>query len=263
MKRALLCGLCLSLAASAQGNAPLDDIRVEEHLHQQLPLQLQWTDSTGEPIKLAEAFADHKPVVLALVYYQCPMLCSQVLSALARGLRGTGLELGKDYRVITASIDPADRPDVAAEKKRGYLQALGVATDSSDWRFVTTTDEANIHTLADAVGFKYVYDAQIKQFAHAAVIFVATPDGKLSRYIYGIDFSPRDLRLALVEAAAGRVGTTFDRILLTCYQYDPATRKYGWVVKGILQTGGMIVFVLLAGMLTFFWRREFKRGTVA
>lgn len=245
--------------ASAPAPANLEQVGVTERLNEPIPRELSFVDSTGRPVRLGELLGGDKPVVLTLVYYRCPMLCSLVLSGLTRSLGEARMRLGEDYRAITVSIDPEETPAMAAEKKRGHLQALGVPADSPDWPFLTGTQPA-IKALAEAVGFRYSYDAQLKQYAHAAVMFVLTPEGRISRYLYGMETPPRDLRWSLVEASGGWVGTSFDRVLLTCYQYDPATRRYGFFVKGFLRTGGMLVFTALATLLGVLWRRELKRG---
>jgi protein SCO1/2 len=240
----------------AAGAAP-DGVDVEERLNERVPQDLVFTDSSGAEVRLAELLAGDVPVVLPLAYYRCPSLCNLVLAGTARTLRQTGLKMGKDYRAVTVSIDPSEGPREAKERRRGYLQALGLSDQDSDWPFLTG-DEASIRALAEAVGFRYRYDEELKQFAHAAVAMVLTPDGRVSRYWYGIAYPPRDLRLSLVEAAGGRVGTTFDRVLLTCFQYDPVSRRYGWAVKAFFRTGALLIFGAVAGFLAVLWRRELK-----
>ncbi len=260
--------LALALLSAPGGPPPatpggvFKDVDVVENLNQPIPLERSFTDSTGRTVSLRELLREGKPVVLTLVYYRCPALCGLVLTGTVQALKQAGLALGEDFRAVTVSIDPTETPEMAAERKRGHLQALGLPSGSEAWSFLTGREE-DIRPLAEAVGFRYAYDAQLQQYAHAAVIFVLTPEGRLSRYLYGVQYPPRDLRLALVEAAGGRVGTSFDRVLLTCYQYDPATRRYGFFVKGFLRTGGLIIFAALAGLLTVLWRREIKRGTVS
>lgn len=263
-QRAAALGFLLAaLGAEAATPAPanFEQVGVTERLNEPIPRELSFVDSTGRPVRLGELLGGDKPVVLTLVYYRCPMLCNLVLSGLTRSLGEARMRLGEDFRAITVSIDPEETPAMAAEKKRGHLQSLGVPADSPDWPFLTGTPPA-IKALAEAVGFRYSYDAQLKQYAHAAVMFVLTPEGRLSRYLYGMETPPRDLRWSLVEASGGRVGTSFDRVLLTCYQYDPATRRYGFFVKGFLRTGGLLVFTALATLLGVLWRRELKRGQV-
>lgn len=259
--------LLLALPGRAEQVAPatpavFQDLDVVENLNETIPLERAFVTSDGQRVSLRSLLREGKPVVLTLVYYRCPSLCNLVLSGMVSALRASGLALGNDYRAVTVSIDPTETPELAEERKRGHLQALGVPTTTADWAFLTGKEE-DIRALAEAVGFKYAYDAQLKQYAHAAVSFVLTPEGKLSRYLYGVQYPPRDVRLAVVEAAGGRVGTSFDRVLLTCYQYDPATRRYGFAIKAFLRIGGFMVFAALSGLLAVLWRREVKRGTVS
>jgi len=238
--------------------APPQGVNVVERLGERVPLDLSFTDWRGQPMTLAQATGG-KPAVLVLAYYRCPALCNLVLAGTARALRETGLESGRDYQAVTVSINPSEGPPEAAERRRGYLQAMGRSDLSGEWPFLVGQEPA-IRALAEAVGFGYRYDAQLKQFAHVAVTMVLTPDGTVSRYWYGLSYPPRDLRLSLVEASGGRVGTTLDRVLLTCFQYDPASRRYGWVVTAIMKGGALLVFAALATLLGALWRRELKRG---
>ncbi len=238
----------------------LESVEIREHLGESIPLDLPFTDSAGREIRLAEHFHRDKPVVLILAYYDCPMLCNLVLSGTVNALKGSGLKLGRDYLALTVSIDPSETRWLAAERKRGHLQALGEHPTDPAWAF-TTGAEAQIKALAQSVGFGYAYDETTRQFAHAAVVFLLTPEGKISRYLYGLEFSPRDMKLALVEAAGGKVGTSFDRVLLSCFKYDPALRRYGLYVSGILRGGALLVFAMLSGLLWVLWRRELRRGT--
>jgi protein SCO1/2 len=235
----------------------VQDVQVEEKLGAALPHSARFTSQDGTPVALGELLGRQKPVVLSLVYYSCPMLCGLVLSGLARGMRETGLELGKDYEAVTLSFDPADTTARAAERQRGYLQAFGRPEAKRAWTFLTGK-QADIAAVADAVGFRYAYDEKTKQYAHAAAIFVITPDGRVSRYLYGIDFPARDLRLALVEAGEGRVGTSFDRLLLTCYRYDPATRRYEPYALGFVRVAMAGVLGGVGLLLGVLWRRELK-----
>jgi len=239
------------------GAAP-DGAGVEEKLGERLPPELEFTDWRGRTVRFGDV-ASGKPTVLVLAYYRCPALCNLVLAGTARALRKTGLKMGEDYRAVTVSIDPSETPEDAAARRRGYLQAMGLSDQGEDWAFLVG-QEPGIRALADAVGFRYRYDEELKVFAHSAVAMVLTPDGRVSRYWYGLDYPPRDLRLSLVEASGGRVGTTLDRVLLTCFQYDPAARRYGWVVTAIVKGGSLLVAVSLAGLLAVLWRRELKGG---
>jgi protein SCO1 len=242
---------------TAQLPPALQNVEIEEKLGAQLPLDVRFTTQDGAAVRLGDLVPRDRPVVLSLVYYNCPMLCGLVLTGTARGMRESGLELGKDFDAITLSFDPSDTTATAAERQRGYLQAFGKPEAKKAWTFLTGSDPG-IHAVTDAVGFKYAYDEKTKQFAHAAAIFVLTPGGRVSRYLYGVDFPSKDLRLALVEASEGRVGTSFDRLLLTCFRYDPASRKYEPYVMGVVRVALLGVLGGLGVMLGVFWRRELK-----
>jgi protein SCO1/2 len=239
----------------------LESVQVTERLGSWVPGDLTFTDSTGSAFPLHRYFYKDKPVLLSLNYYRCSMLCSLILTGMVNALKRSGLALGDDFLAITVSIDPLEEPPLAAERKRGYLQALGTPAVEPGWSFLTGKED-QIRKLAEAVGFGYAYDQDTKQYAHPAVIFVLTPEGKISRYLYGIEYSPRDVKLALVEAAGGKVGTSLDRFILSCFKYDPSLRRYGFYVSGILKGGAMLVFGMLAALLVTLWRRELKRGTV-
>lgn len=264
--RALPVGQALHRSVPREGNAQLppalQDVEIVERLGAQVPLDLSFTTQDGRAVRLRELLAGHRPVVLTLVYFDCPMLCGLILTGAARGMRETGLELGKDFDAVTLSFDPRDSSRAAAERQRGYLQAFGKPEVKEAWTFLTG-GEPDIHAVTEAVGFKYAYDEKTRQFAHAAGLFVLTPDGRVSRYLYGIDFPARDLRLALVEASEGRVGTSFDRLLLTCYRYDPASRKYEPYAIGIMRVAMLGVLGGLGLMLGVFWRREVKGKRVS
>jgi len=235
---------------------PLQEVRIEEKLGQALPLDTTFTDWRGRPFTLRQAFDGKRPVVMALVYYECPMLCGLMLSGMAKGIRQNGLELGKDFEAVTISFDPAERPGLAAERRRGYLQSVGLADAGDDWPFLVGTEEAS-RRVSDALGFYYKYDQVSGEWAHTAAIFVLTPDGRISRYLYGIDYAPKDVRLAVVEAGGGKVGTSFDRILLTCFRYDPASRKYQPYAFGIVRAGGALTLIVLAVVVgRLFWRER-------
>jgi protein SCO1/2 len=242
----------------------LEQVRIDEKLNAAIPLDTTFTDWRGRPFTLRQAFDGKKPVVLALVYYDCPMLCGLILSGAAKAMRQNGLELGKDFEAVTISFDPAERPGLAAERRRGYLQSLGRPDAGEEWPFLVGTGQAS-RRVADALGFYYQRDEVSGDWAHMAAIFVLTPDGHVSRYLYGIEYPPKDFRLSLVEAASGRVGTSFDRLLLTCYRYDPASRKYQPYAFGIVRAGGLLTLLGLASLVgTLFWReRRRTRGSPA
>jgi len=271
-------GLCALLAAGAAAALPfkqharpataeeslppaLAGVEIQERLGERIPLDGAFTGADGKRVGLGELFGRGRPVVVSLVYYNCPMLCGLVLGGLARGMREMGLELGKDYDAVTVSFDPRETSGLAAERQRGYLQATGRPDGAAHWAFLTG-QEPEIRQLTDAVGFKYAFDEKTKQYAHAAAIFVLTADGRVSRYLYGVEFPARDLRLAVVEAGEGRVGTSFDKLLLTCYRYDAASRRYEPYVVGFIRAAALAVLGGLAVTLAVFWRREVKRGTV-
>ena len=204
-----------------------ESVDVVERLGEAVPADLRFYDASQKDVSVKDFLDGKRPVLVSLVYFQCPMLCSLVMKGLVKALNESGLQLGKDYQAITVSFDPKDTPRAAAEAQRGYLAALASREKAQpqDWPFLTG-GEANVRVLAEALGFKYRYDAPTAQFAHPAVAFVLTPEGRISRYLYGVDFPGRDLRLSLVEASGGRVGTSFDRVLLKCFRYDPGTGRY-------------------------------------
>jgi len=226
---------------------PLEGVGVEQKLDQPLPLDLAFRDETGKAVKLGDYFGD-KPVLLTLAYYHCPMLCPMVLEGLSRSLRPLSLRLGSDFRAVTVGIDPKETSQQAAAMKR-KLEA------GDDWHFLVG-DEAAIRRLAETVGFHYTIDSANDQFAHAAVLLVATPDGRMSRYLYGIDFTPRDVRLALVEASQGKIGTLADQLLLFCFHYDPATGRYGTAAMTSLRVAGILTVAGLVGFIATQLRRE-------
>jgi protein SCO1/2 len=233
----------------------LEDVSIEEKLGSRLPLEATFLDGKGAPFRLGSAFDGHRPVVLALVYYDCPMLCGLVLSGAAKAMRENGLVLGKDFQAVTISFDPQEKPALGAERRRGYLQSMGRSDDGPEWPFLVGSAAAS-RAVADAVGFRYARDLANGEWAHMAAIFILTPDGRVSRYLYGIEYPPKDLRLALVEAGGGKVGTSFDRLLLTCYRYDPASRKYEPYAFGFLRVGGAVVLAALTTLIVSLVRRE-------
>ncbi|XXF76903.1 SCO family protein [Myxococcaceae bacterium GXIMD 01537] len=249
--------------AEAQSNLPpvLKGVDVEEHLGDLLPPGLEFTDASGQTVRLGQVLPKGKPTILTLVYYQCPMLCNLVINGQVKAMQEAGLELGKDFEAVTVSIDPKDTPAQSMDRRRRHLQALG-KPETAPWHFLTGTEE-NIRQLSEAVGFRFTYDASTKQYAHPAVVQIITPEGSISRYLYGTSFPAKDFRLALLEAAGGRVGTSFDRIILSCFKYDTAQRRYGFYIFGFLRLGALAVFGALTTMLIYFWRRELKKGAAA
>ncbi len=245
-------------AVAAQAVDILRDVGIDQHLDTQLPLDLKFHDETGATVKLGDYFTD-QPVVLILAYYRCPMLCTQVLNGVVDSARQMDFEIGKQFRVVTISFDPREGPELAARKKETYAAAYGRDGAKSDWHFLTG-DEDSIARLAKAVGFRYVYDAARDQYAHGSGIMVATPSGRLSHYFLGIDYPSRDLRLALVEASQGQIGSPVDRLLLLCYHYDPATGKYSAATMTFVRIAGGITVLLIGVPIARAWRREWRKS---
>jgi protein SCO1/2 len=235
---------------------PLKGVTVLEHLGETVPADLVFTNEAGQQVALSSYLGKGRPVILNLVYFNCPMLCNLVMSGLVRALRETRWTIGKDVDVVTVSIDPRDTPSLATQRRRGYLQTLNLPPETPGWSFLTTTDEKAVRQLADSVGFAYTFDPASGQYAHAAAMFVLTPQGKISRYLYGISFAARELRLALAEAAQGKAGAAFDRLLLQCFRYDPVSRKYQFFINNFIRVGGGLVLLGLVVILVRFWRRE-------
>jgi len=238
----------------------LQQVGIDQRIGQQLPLDVTFRDETGRSVPLRNYFGK-RPVLLTLVYYQCPMLCSEVLNGVVGGLLPLKLNVGLDFDIVTVSFDPRDTPAVATEKRDTYLRRYGRAGADKGWHFLTGETPA-IEALTKAVGFRYAWDPTIQQYAHASGIMVLTPDGRLSRYLYGVEYTPKDLRLALVDSSEGKVGNVVDQVMLYCYHYDPATGKYGAVVTHMLRLGGALTLLLLGGFLAAAWRRELRTKTV-
>lgn len=236
---------------------PLREVKIEQRLNEQVPLDLRFRDEAGREVALGEYFNKEKPVVLSLVFYKCPMLCDQILTGLLGGLRSISFDVGKEFEVVTVSFDPRETPELAAEKKQNFVQRYNRPGAGDGWHFLTG-DQESITRLTEAVGFHYSYDAKTDQFAHAAGIMVLTPEGRLSRYFYGIEYFPKDLRFGLIEASDNKIGSLADQLLLYCYHYDPATGRYGPVVMRIMRVGG-IVTLLGIGALVLAMRRRAAR----
>jgi protein SCO1/2 len=233
-------------------------VDVEEHLGARVSPDLTFTDDGGRAVRLGDYLGHGRPVLLTLVYFRCPMLCDLVLQSLVRGLAPLGWRPGREYRGLTISIDPKDRPAAATLKQGNVLQALSVPDDRAGWPFLVGEEPA-IRRLADEVGFRYAYDPSSDQYAHPAVAMVLSPDGRISRYLYGVGLQPLDLRLALIEASKGRIGGIAGRVLLTCFRYDPATRRYGFLVTAVIKGGGGLVLVTVAIILASLWRHDRRR----
>lgn len=264
--RAALALVLLVLAPiTARSQAPpspgsiIERVGFDQKLGAQVPLDLTFHDETGQTVRLKDLMRPNRPVVLALVYYNCPMLCTQVLNGLTRGLKPLALELGSDFDIITVSIDPKDTPELAGRKKASYLGLYGREGREAGWHFLTGAPPA-IEALAAAVGFRYTFNPGSGQYAHAAGVVVLTPDGRAARYFYGIEFAPRDLQFGLMEASAGRVGSAISRAMLLCYDYDAATGKYTLSILRLSQALSVATALGLAGMVAYLLRRE-RRST--
>lgn len=245
---------------SAQTSPPaiLQGIGIDQNLGAELPLDLVFRDETGRAVRLGSYFNGRKPVLLTLVYFNCPMLCTLALNDTLRSLRPLPLSIGEDFDVLTVSFDPREGPGLAAAKKRHYVEAYGRAGAERGWHFLTG-DAAAIRRLTARVGFRYRYDAQRDQYIHPSGILILTPDGRISRYFFGVGYVPKDVRLALIEASDRRVGSVADSILLFCYQYDPATGKYGVAVMNALRAGGALTLAGIAAMMIRMFRGERRR----
>jgi protein SCO1 len=232
----------------------LKDVSIDQKLNDQVPLDLKFRDEHGNPVSLGQFFTPGKPVILSLVYFSCPMLCTEELNGLDRSLKLLPMSVGKDFQVITLSIDPTDESIMAEAKQELYTGMYGRKGSASGWHFLTG-ENSQIKALADAVGYHYAYDPDSKQFAHAALIMVLTGEGKISRYFYGVSYPSRDLRLGIEDASEGKISSPVDQVLLFCYHYDPRTGKYGLVISRAIQLGGGITLLAL-GLLVFFLARS-------
>ena len=235
----------------------LNTIGIDQKLGEQIPLDLTFTNEAGQSVRIGDYFGD-KPIVLTLVYYDCPMLCNQVLTSLLRAMNVLAFGIGTEFDVLTVSVDPGETHDLAAAKRAEYLKNYRGRDGSNGWHFLTG-DQDQIEQLASAVGFRYEYEEQTDQYIHASGIMVLTPAGKLARYFYGIDYPPRDLRWGLVEAADGAIGSAVDQLLLMCYSYDPMTGKYGVYIRNSLRIGAAATVLALGSFIVVMLRRE-RRG---
>ncbi|MBI2816899.1 MAG: SCO family protein [Acidobacteria bacterium] len=266
----LICAAALMLSAiAAQAQTAsmrpsiFDGVSLTQKLNNTIPLDLEFRDENGNTVRLGEYFGS-KPVVLTLVYYECPMLCTQVLNAATRGLQGVPLEMAKDYDVVTVSINPRETSQLAAAKKRLYTGISGQRLAEEGWHFLTG-DEPAIQALAEAVGFHYAFDEKSGQYAHPSGIMVLTPEGRLSHYFYGVQYPSRDLRLGLVEASAGKIGSPVDQLLLFCFHYDPQTGKYGVAIMNVIRAAGLATMLGVGVMVMFLSKgdRKKRKGDVA
>jgi protein SCO1/2 len=255
-----LCG-----AASAQYFTPpetktvappgLEGVGIDQRLNEQVPLELTFKDEQGKTVKLGDYFQAGRPVILNLVYFQCPMLCTEVLNGLTSALKVIRFVPGDQFEVVTVSIDPRETPQLAANKKEMYLKKLGNPAAAKGWHFLTG-EQPQIEELAKAVGFKYRYDPKLGQFAHGAGIMLITPTGKIAQYYYGVEYSAKDMRLGIVEASQNKIGSLADQVLLYCYHYDPRTGRYGATITNVVRLGGLTTVIVLGSVLVVLFRQE-------
>jgi protein SCO1/2 len=232
----------------------LREVTFKQRLGEQLPLDARLKDESGATVALGDYFTSGKPVVLAFVYYRCPMLCTQVMNGISSALKPLTYVPGQDFEVVLVSFDPRDTPKDAADKERTHLQYWSTESTADGWHFLTA-DEPTIARLTSAAGFTYRWDESTQQFAHVSGLLVVTPSGTLSRYFYGIEYSPKELRLALVESSEGKVGSLVDNLLLYCFHYDPEAGRYGAVVMNVIRLGGVVTMAAIAGFLLLSRRR--------
>lgn len=234
----------------------LKEIGIEQKLNEQLPLDIEMKDEDGKIVRLGDYFNKGRPVLIAFVYYECPMLCSQVLNGLTGSLKGISFDAGKEFDVLAISFDASefDKPELAKAKKAAYMERYGRPGTEGGWHFLTGSEES-IKAVTSAAGFSFKWDEKSQQFAHAAAIIVATPEGKLSRYLFGIDYSPKDLKFGIMESAENKVGNLAEKLMLYCYHYDPSTGKYGLAVMNVMRLGGIATLIGIGAMLFVFWRR--------
>jgi protein SCO1/2 len=230
------------------------EVTFAQRLNQQLPLDATFKDETGRTVALRDYFGE-KPVMLAFVYFQCPMLCSQTLNGISSALKVVPFTPGQDFEIVLVSFDPRDTPEAANAKKRAHLVHWSAPETADGWHFLTG-DEGTIRRVTSAAGFTYHWDEPTGQFAHVSGVLTLTPDGRLSRYFYGVEYSPRDLRMALVESGEGRVGSPIEELLLYCFQYDPTSGRYGVVVMNLVRLGGLLTVALIVGFVVVMRRRE-------
>lgn len=251
---------CAAAAASAQSTLQniTKDVTIEQRLGETLPLDTQFVDENGRTVALQQYF--DKPVVLALVYYQCPMLCNQIMNGLLACIRAMKFSAGREFNIVFISIDPRETPELAAKKKASYIKSYGREGAESGWHFLTGKEE-NINKIANTVGYRYKYDPAQNQYVHGAAIIVASPQGTLTQYFYGIEYSSRDLRLALVEASENKIGNVVDKVILFCLIYDPETGKYGLAIMRVLRIGGVLTVLAMATGIFIMIRRERKGKT--
>jgi protein SCO1/2 len=247
--------LQLGDAVANQKPSILDQVGLDQRLNQQVPLNLTFNDETGQAVQLQQYFGA-KPVILIMVYYQCPMLCTQVLTGFTGAMNGiVRFNIGREFDVVTVSIDPRDTPQDAAKAKKTYIQRYRRSGAEQGWHFLTGKKD-QIDALAQAVGFRYAWDPQIQQYAHASGIMLLTPDGRVSQYYYGIEYAPRDIQLGLIEASKGKIGNVVDQVLLYCYHYDPRQGKYGAAIFNVLRLSALATVLMVGGFMVIMFRRD-------
>lgn len=259
----ILCGLWMN-SGWAQTPLPpeqkpkeIQDVRLDEKLNTQIDPELSFLDENGQTVTLKNYFGKGRPVVLNLVYYSCPMLCGMVLQGVVQSLKQIPYTPGDSIEVVSVSFNEQEQPSLAAAKKASIMQEYGRPGADKGWHVLVDKD-GNVRKLADQVGFRYKWDEETKQFAHPSVTMILTPEGKISRYLPGIDYPQRDVRLALTEASQGKIGTISDRFMLYCYKYDPSSRSYVMAATKTMKMGGVLIVLVLGGMLALLWRREFN-----
>jgi protein SCO1/2 len=254
----LVCLLTTAPIEGQESRSPafqvLDEVRIEQRIGGQVPLGLTFTDASGIEVKLGQLVKD-RPVILSMVYYECPMLCTQVLNGLLSSVKTMKFNIGNEFDVVTVSFDPDEGTELARAKKASYLESYGRPGAEKGWHFLTG-DSTSIHVLTESVGFHYVYQADVDQFAHGAVVIVLNPDGVVSQYHFGIEYAPRDLRLAVVEASSGELGTLVDQILLYCFHYDPTVGKYGVTILNVIRLAGGLTVGVMAFGIRYLLRKE-------
>jgi protein SCO1 len=247
---------------ASQKPAGLEFVGIDQHLNADVPVDLEFRDEAGRPVKLSDYFGHGRPVILNLGYYQCPMLCSELLEGLVGSMKALTFNVGQDFDVVTVSFDPRETPEMAAAKKRDIMKRYGRANADQGWHFLTGNAD-QINALTKAVGFEYQFDPKTEQYAHATAIVMLTSGHHISGYFYGVEFSPKDLRLGLVQASESRIGNVGDQVLLYCYHYDPRTGKYGAVISNILKLSGLATAVLLGTFMFVMFRADRRAGRLS
>lgn len=251
-------------ASQSNGLPPvLKTVGIEQKLGTALPLDVELKDEDGKAVKLGDYFKSGRPVIVTFVYYDCPMLCNQVLNGLTGSLKGMSFDAGKEFDVVAISFDAReyDNPTLAKNKKASYMERYNRAGTEAGWHFLTGT-QASIDAVTSAAGFSYKWDEKSNQFAHAAAVMIASPEGTLTRYFYGIDYSPKDIKFGIMESAENKVGNPAEKLLLYCYHYDPSTGKYGLAVLNVIRLGGVATLIGLGAMAFVFWRRNKRRESI-